>query len=80
MSTQGWLPIETAPRDGTLVDLWMKGPDNPGERQADCWYENGNWWQEFGREGPAHPASRLGDEPTHWRHLPEPPAEEPTNG
>lgn len=33
-----WQPIETAPRDGTVVDLWMVDETGRGFRQADAYY------------------------------------------
>lgn len=38
-----WRPIETAPRDGTLVDLWCVSPDNEDAtaiRLTDCAWHN----------------------------------------
>ncbi|MGZ8907296.1 MAG: DUF551 domain-containing protein [Methylobacter sp.] len=69
-----WQPIETAPRDGTLVDIWMSGQKAPdGYRQADCWFDGKNWCHEFGREGPIEAGFYIGDIPTHWMPLPESP-------
>ena len=36
-----WQPIETAPRDGTIIDLWLTG----GGRVADQWWceEDKTW-------------------------------------
>lgn len=57
----GWQPIETAPKDGTLVDLVFRGPI----RITDCKWSEGEWWQTEQYEsyvcvsnGPA--------QPTHW--------------
>lgn len=37
-----WQPIESAPRDGTRVDLWMVNNDGVARRVADAyWEENG---------------------------------------
>lgn len=42
MST--WKPIETAPKDGTVVDLWVdESPAEFSGRHADCWWEEGAW-------------------------------------
>lgn len=36
-----WQPIKTAPRDGTIVDLWLTG----GGRMTDQWWEEeDNTW------------------------------------
>lgn len=53
-----WRPIETAPRDGTVIDLWVdygvRGLDYGGkglvygERKIDC-----KWWSEVDEADPA---------------------------
>jgi hypothetical protein len=66
----GWQPIETAPRDGTRVDLWT----NYGERVADAkWDKDG--WREWSLGGfDSMEWVRLDGTPTHWMPLPPPPA------
>jgi hypothetical protein len=69
-----WRPIETAPRDGTHILVWVHD-DSPlrrylGEHQSGCsiaaWTDhNGGGWA----------MNRFG-EPTHWMPLPTPPQEE----
>ena len=58
-----WQPMETAPKDGTTVDLW-----SIDTRLPDAWFEDGKW--KVGGE--------LGDyvvpNPTHWMPLPAPPS------
>lgn len=68
MSEQGWMPIETAPRDGTEIDL------HDGQyRVTDCrWYQYG--WAARGDRGWEALEGIL--EPTHWRPLPPPPIKE----
>ena len=64
-----WQPIETAPRDGTLVDLWFAG-HGWDCRVSDCFW-GGNYWVRKG-------AGAYNDDPkiiTHWQPLPEPPHE-----
>lgn len=66
-----WLPIETAPRDGTLY-LTIEGPymwveNHPKGHYAGVWSWNelrGQW------RGHAHADDRF---PTHWMPLPPPP-------
>lgn len=65
-----WQPIETAPKDGTKVDLW----DRAGFRWANCHW--GCHYFENGR--PVGPAtwgrgSPDGPQPTHWMPIPEAP-------
>lgn len=58
-----WQPIESAPKDGTVVDLWVDGG-----READCRWRGGAWvtvedgcvWS-------------VASDPTHWMPLPQPP-------
>lgn len=70
LSNIDWQPVETAPKDGTLIDLWF----GIGGREADCrWNMVRNWWER-----------RVADEsfktawiaidigPTHWRPLTQP--------
>lgn len=61
-----WMPIETAPRDGTRIHIINDRGQFIVEWEDDWWrVENGKMY-----------ASLRGDEPTHWQPLPQPP--EPT--
>jgi hypothetical protein len=62
-----WKPIETAPKDGTQVDLWIQW-SSIGARYANSYYADGQWTD---REGDAICAY---DVVTHWMPLPQPPA------
>jgi hypothetical protein len=69
-----WLPISTAPKDGTLVDLWCRAPGLSAEpgRVPDCWHSNGRWWrydEQYGGDQCRSAVHYI----THWRHLPAPP-------
>ncbi len=63
-----WRPIETAPKDGTFVDLWA------GDRIHDCfWCSKRGLWVQF--QDDSYQAE-LREEPiTHWLPLPAPPGE-----
>jgi hypothetical protein len=68
-----WQPIENAPKDGSLVDLWVSGPRNRGSRIADCWYQGGKWVHNYGRDGELEARDMVGDVPTHWMLAPSAP-------
>ena len=70
-----WQPIETAPKDGTTMDLWCTATKR---RITDCW-----WDADYG-EFIANDVNECGEccpsvvyhdngKPTHWMPLPEPP-------
>ncbi|MEN5249972.1 hypothetical protein [Brucella pseudintermedia] len=69
----GWMPIESAPKDGTVIDLWS---DEYG-RLTDCYwgapmaYEGGEtgWVHAHSNEWAESP-----DEFVHWRPLPSAPS------
>lgn len=65
-----WQPIETAPRDGTLVLLWWDGDFAPVGFWQDGWVYT--MTQARNLDG-AVIDILLGYEPTHWMPLPEPP-------
>ena len=59
-----WQPIATAPRDGTVVDLWANG----GHRSASQrWSRGGNWW---------YPSGFNDGTVSHWRPIAGPRNEE----
>lgn len=62
-----WLPIETAPKDGTLVDLWASDKQWP-----DCSWTGMYWFSpdiyDCGAEMELH-----GHFPKYWMPLPKPP-------
>jgi Lar family restriction alleviation protein len=60
---EGWQPIETAPKNGDIVDLFVSGA-----RRTDCrWNIAGHFWERF-------PSGQFAfgedEEPTHWRAPP----------
>ncbi len=72
-----WQPIETAPRDGTIIDVWLGDSDasdvkfycTPGTCRSCGW---------FWKDGKFRPSMGLSTittfiVPTHWQHLPPPP-------
>lgn len=81
----GWRPIDTAPKDGTVIDLWVDWPDREGGRLA-----NAKWTDDHASKGKIgfdwigpdrFPLAAYVAKPkaTHWMPLPSPP-QEPSNG
>ena len=71
-----WKPIETAPKDGTKVDLWVEWP---GQSPAAGRVPDAEWTDLYGwsyrsltGEGDFG-IEHQGGQPTHWRPRPEPP-------
>jgi hypothetical protein len=69
---QGWQPIETAPKDGTEVLLWLQPPYNSIEKAR--WFDLWGNWQigEFPEDSDEY--CGIGSAlPTHWMPIPTPP-------
>ena len=64
-----WQPIETAPKDGTPVLLYIENEDIGGYQCTARWDVNKVFWE--GIESECEIISL--DLPTHWRPLREPP-------
>lgn len=61
-----WQPIETAPKDGSLI--WCYEPDIYAKAsQYVAFFCNGGWVTDDGDQS-------FWMNPTHWQRLPEPPA------
>lgn len=66
-----WQPIETAPRDGTIIiGIYLHIPEHPEYgivRWCEKWFsdESGSWTDQF--------ADAQWMEPSYWMPLPEPP-------
>jgi hypothetical protein len=70
-----WQGIETAPKDGTPVDLWCRAPGlsaGPG-RVSDCWFAGGFWWRYDDTSAGDDQCRARVHNVTHWRPLPSPP-------
>ena len=71
-----WQPIETAPKDGTLVDLWAVSEHSPeGRRLPDCYWAKGMLTPRDMPErwrGRGMPVNHLNWQPTHWMPYPDP--------
>lgn len=75
MTDGQWQPIETAPKDGTEIDLWTAcGERVVSARWKTDGYLAGNWvfWCMDG-SGPTE-LERVHCTATHWMPLPKPPA------
>jgi len=80
-----WQPIETAPKDGTVIDIWrrhyeLESPRSPvvierGERIANCFWNGKGWYAKLPSEerGAIDIEHRNGWEAILWMPLPEPP-------
>lgn len=65
-----WRDIESAPRDGTPVDLWVISPETgKGWRRTDCAFDGEYWTDRYYAI-----VNAAGIEPTHWLPLPPAPA------
>lgn len=68
-----WLPIETAPKDGRRVDLWVIDRAGHGYRYPDVrfdWIADDSFgWTDANSHGRLEPDVA----PTHWMPLPSPP-------
>lgn len=66
-----WNPIESAPRDGTRIDIWV-----PREgRLVNCWHQNGLWLFDSSIIDDDTPGV-VYEAPTHWMPIPPPPEEQ----
>ena len=60
-----WCPIETAPKDGTKIDMWWVNRHGEGARETECFFGKGSWrWHRSGIEVPSLYT------PTHWMPVP----------
>lgn len=72
----GWQTMESAPRDGTPIDVWLGDAEDadvqfycaPETRRSPAWSWQKDKWRPVGGLG-----SPVFVQPTHWRHLPSPP-------
>jgi hypothetical protein len=60
-----WQPIETAPKDGTVIDVWCPSIGRMTDvywlgMPSSCWFSRNAFVNSI-------------VEPTHWQPLPEPP-------
>lgn len=67
-----WQPIETAPKDGTYVLLWLSGDGYHGPRNCNITvgvHTDSGWYYIADGAG-----GKTSDEPSHWMPLPDPPS------
>lgn len=70
--SDGWMPIESAPRDGTAVLTYMP----PLPHQSIGWNNIQKWkGEKAGWITVGMPKRRMLHQPTHWMPLPPPPQE-----
>ena len=65
-----WKPIETAPKDGTLI-IVFRPRGNEHIPHVSC-----DYWRKF-ESGPSWALSNRYYPPTYWQPLPDPPKEAP---
>lgn len=64
-----WQPIETAPTDGTVVDLWIVATDCQF-RAPDFKFCDGRWVGSTSDESLDWHYGNVGMNPTHWMPVP----------
>lgn len=74
----GWRTIDTAPKDGTWVDVWCDDSKGyaPGRFTCVTWLD-GAWRFPSYMSKPGTPGQALVTQPTHWMPIPGPPETEP---
>ena len=73
-----WHPIETAPKDGTIFDVWLGDAESadvsfycsPGTRRSTDWAWRDGKFRPLGGLNVTMPVFVV---PTHWAHRPNPP-------
>lgn len=77
-----WQPIETAPKDGSKVDVWVTPPARSLStggygRVSDCWFSRGSWWFYDETKYASDPANCRSEvwNVTHWMPLPPAPSQ-----
>lgn len=65
--TNSWQPIETAPKDETLVDLWRAGGERCANMRRVVWQFDDVFY------GPNYRGHNCVRDATHWILAPEPP-------
>ena len=83
-----WLPIESAPKDKTEVDLWMVDEQGAGSRLPDAYWGKG-WdgklrvdregWVAANQDYDMYGLCDIWATPTHWMPIPPPPAGLPSH-
>jgi len=69
-----WRTMDTAPKDGTTVDLWLKERDGYGWRAIDCHWDNKLGWVTSESEKIEDYFAFVFESVSHWMKSPEPPA------
>jgi hypothetical protein len=69
-----WLPMDTAPLDGTHVLLWFPGSDLPV--RVGCWMPEAHGWPGHWFSFSGILKRRLEPGPSHWMSLPEAPPQD----
>lgn len=71
----GWQPIETAPKTGPAIDLWIECRFGQ-YREPDCLWLDGGWHKPADSESATvfEPIEDVDTIVTHWMPRPEPPA------
>jgi len=76
-SGDGWQPIETAPKDGKAIDLYVLGPLGFGRRLPFVWWGlDPDGWYGTTINADGSNAISGGLTPTHWMPIPAPPSSE----
>lgn len=73
---QRWMPIETAPKDGTEVQIWGDEGWTPKARFSG---KKGYWCEEYWDADWASYCESSVYGVTHWMPLPSPPTKEPNH-